>query len=300
MVEEYQRYISKLKVQLNALANLEGYLDELEKLKRPDISDNIRNTFSSLDTISDLTDSLERKLEKLKGDKIDPTIVKIINNMISEVNNLEGVEFLIKDIDTGEDEELIGAVDDIRKLATDSLDLRSFMEDAKKKASKESVLTLINEARAVIDGDYNSVKDFLLEIGQIIAEEGGSDQEGEYIEFVYNIADTITKLLFSSGADEDESSEEGYMERSMEKIRVYTRSFSLYNAVNPLQEKGFHLNKKEEESYKLGTKGTRGITTCGVCKMDNIIIYSAQKRGMDEGETIFNTCVDCGHKWVIR
>ena len=56
-------------------------------------------------------------------------------------------------------------------------------------------------------------------------------------------------------------------------------------------------NRKETELMKGAEIGTKGITKCRRCHLDNITFYSKQKAKADEGETLFLTCLDCGLKW---
>ena len=37
--------------------------------------------------------------------------------------------------------------------------------------------------------------------------------------------------------------------------------------------------------------------TCGKCKKNECTFYTQQLRSGDEGETVFITCLNCGHKW---
>ena len=41
-----------------------------------------------------------------------------------------------------------------------------------------------------------------------------------------------------------------------------------------------------------------GIYICGKCGSDNTVTKLIQTRKADEAATEFNTCKNCGHKWV--
>jgi DNA-directed RNA polymerase subunit M/transcription elongation factor TFIIS len=263
----------------------------------PDLFDRIRSMFNTYGEISSILGDLEKRTTKSK--EISPNTLKLLDRMARQIDKFDTLDSELDKLNISDNKSIIS----MRKLAQDTLALKPLIEDVKKGGD---ISVLLEQSRDVVDADYNEVRDFLVEIGQLVKKGEIAGEEEEYEEFIYNIVDLIDKVIFEGPELEPKAEEKGVekvenkLEKSKDRIRKYVSERVLYSNVNPFHEKGFLLNKKEEESYKMGTKGTKGITTCGVCKMDNIIIYSAQKRGMDEGETIFNTCVDCGHKWVIR
>lgn len=180
-------------------------------------------------------------------------------------------------------------------------------------------VSLAVEALELLEGHLKDVEAVMKKMGDVTDE------------FAYNVADMIEALIENPTGNNVEEEivdddivelEEGEIEareakareaeeKESEHTRVsleegfkaiinYIEDGKLYNPNNKYQEKGYMLIKKEEDTYKMGIKGTRGITTCGVCKGDNIIMHAIQTRGADEGESIFNTCADCGNKWYVR
>jgi len=122
------------------------------------------------------------------------------------------------------------------------------------------------------------------------------------IEFIMNIIALTDKLLFEQmnpDAEGNVMSKEDF-DKNVSVIISYIESKDIFSPENILLEPGYFRIKQEEELIKSGATGVSGMTVCPRCKKDNIIIYSKQKASGDEGETLFNTCTDCNHKWLER
>jgi len=121
-------------------------------------------------------------------------------------------------------------------------------------------------------------------------------------EFIMNIIYLTDKLLFQQMEPNDEgvipSNEE--FDTYVDTIISYIESKDIFSSTNIFLEPGYFTIKQEEELIKSGATGVSGMTVCPRCKKDNIIIYSKQKASGDEGESLFNTCTDCNHKWIER
>lgn len=112
------------------------------------------------------------------------------------------------------------------------------------------------------------------------------------IEYLLNILDLFDELIKDEKDNDDVSDVD---EKNKATLETYIKSGDIFST--PLL---YHIkdeNDKEVKLMKGSEVGTKGISKCRSCHMDNITFYSKQKSKADEGETLFLTCLDCGHKW---
>lgn len=130
----------------------------------------------------------------------------------------------------------------------------------------------------------------LTAIKEINSRIGPEARDGK--EFMYNLISITYKLI-----NDDQLDAENVAKLSS-YVDYYNQNSSLFSRDNIFLSEGYKMMDNEYELYSSGETGVRGIMTCPRCKKDNISIYSKQKSRGDEGETLFNTCLDCGNRWL--
>jgi DNA-directed RNA polymerase subunit M/transcription elongation factor TFIIS len=110
------------------------------------------------------------------------------------------------------------------------------------------------------------------------------------LEFLLNVIDLYDQLK-----EQTDISIQNIKEKNEAVIDEYIRSGDIFST--PLILYVHSENQQEVMLMKGSDVGTKGITSCRRCHLDNISFYSKQKSKGDEGESLFLTCLDCGYKW---
>ena len=173
------------------------------------------------------------------------------------------------------------------------------MSSSKDKATKTIVRTRFNKfiaKKKEVENLYSRKVD-LSKINKSIHDNIGDDPE-----FIMNIIYLTDELLFKRMEPNDEGAipTKEEFDKYVDIILSYIKCRNIFSPANILLEPGYFKIRQEEELIKSGATGVSGMTVCPRCKKDNIIIFSKQKASGDEGESLFNTCTDCNHKWIER
>lgn len=138
------------------------------------------------------------------------------------------------------------------------------------------------------DGVYSKEEyDYIRKVYKTI-----DDDLKEDVEFVLNVIDLYDELLEDTKRN---SVVPDIVEKNREILEKYVKDGDIF--ATPLIDHIRDENQKEIKLMKGSEVGTKGITKCKKCHLDNITFYSKQKAKGDEGETLFLTCLDCGFKW---
>lgn len=112
------------------------------------------------------------------------------------------------------------------------------------------------------------------------------------VEKILNIVDIYDDFL------NQEKTSEGIIDLKAKNRKILEEYVSKDDIfANPFLDYVHEENEREIKLMKGTGVGTKGIVNCRRCHLDNITFYSKQKSRGDEGETLFMTCLDCGHNW---
>jgi len=148
---------------------------------------------------------------------------------------------------------------------------------------------LLLRFRDSLEDDYSvEDADYIFDVVDRLASEDNKND----VEFLMNVIDLFFELFIKEDKDEGVSDLE---DKNKDIFEKYVSMGDIFETplINDIKDE----NQKEIDLMKGAEVGTKGITKCKRCHLDNITFYSKQKAKADEGESVFITCLDCGLNW---
>ena len=101
--------------------------------------------------------------------------------------------------------------------------------------------------------------------------------------------DKLYEMAFQMQED-DRDLQDAFKDLKASKLGLSHQDFSV--VAKKMEETDLFMNKNFETE--------EGVNECSICKSNRTISFTKQVRSADEGASVFITCIDCKHRFILN